>query len=148
MKKIKKEYIVFLIILVIVTPCSFYGGMKYQEVITNSKMSQMRGQIGQTQNWQKQGTQAQGNTDTNRRGGGLIGGEVLSINDKNIVLKDRSGGSKIVFFSDSTQYLKSISGTLADISVGANITVTGSQNSDGSVTAKSIQIAPQIQPSK
>lgn len=146
MKTIKKEYIIFTIVLIVAIAGSFYGGMKYQEVATNSRFAQMRGQMqgGQMpgQSGQKQGI------NTNRQRGGLIGGEVLSIDDKNIVLKDRSGGSKIVFFSGSTQYLKSTSGTISDVLVGSNITVTGDQNSDGSVTAKMVQITPQLQPSK
>ncbi|MCK9393662.1 MAG: hypothetical protein WCX30_03270 [Candidatus Paceibacterota bacterium] len=137
-KKIKKEYIVFTIILIVVAGGFFYGGMKYQEGKNGARFAQMLN--GQMQNGQKQGTAGQ---VTNRQKGGLVGGEILSKDDKSIVLKDRSGGSKIVFFSQSTQFLKSTTGSIDDISVGSNITVTGDQNSDGSVTAKIIQISSQ-----
>jgi hypothetical protein len=140
MKKINKEYIIFAIILVVAIGGSFFGGMKYQE-------SKVGARFGQMQNGQIQGQKGVVGTAMTRQKGGLIGGEILSMDEKSITLKDRSGGSKIVFFSGSTQYLKSVSGTVQDISVGSNITVTGDQNSDGSVTAKIIQISSQAVPS-
>lgn len=135
----KKEYIVFSIILVLVAGASFYGGIKYQESKVGNRFAQMQGQMPQGQ---RQGI---GTSNTNRQKGGLIGGEVLSVDDKSMVLKDRSGGSKIIFFSGATQYLKSDSGTISDVTTGSNITVIGDQNTDGSVTAKTIQIVPQVQ---
>jgi len=141
MNKIKKEYIIFLVILIVAMVGSFFGGMKYQE---NKGVAK----FGQMQQWQMQGQMQQGQRqgvsgNMTRQKGGLVGGQILSINDKSMVLKDRSGGSKIIFFSDTTQYLKSVSGSIGDVSVGSNITVTGNQNSDGSVTAKIIQISSQ-----
>lgn len=141
MKKINKEYIIFAIVLIVAIGGSFFGGMKYQESKTGARFGQM--QFGQMQNGQK-GTAG---IPMTRQKGGLIGGEILSMDEKSITLKDRSGGSRIVFFSGSTQYLKSVSGTVQDIGVGSNITVTGDQNSDGSVTAKIIQISSQAVPS-
>lgn len=40
--------------------------------------------------------------------------------------------------------MKSASGSAADVAVGSSIVVTGSKNSDGSVTAQSIQIRPDM----
>ncbi len=36
--------------------------------------------------------------------------------------------------------MKTVDGTLADLEVGKQVTVTGDQNPDGSVNAKSVQV--------
>ncbi|MDD5639236.1 MAG: hypothetical protein PHR47_00275 [Candidatus Pacebacteria bacterium] len=134
-KKIKKEYIIFTVILVIAMGGCFFGGIKYQESKNGMRFSQM--QNGQMKNPSVTG---QG---MNRQKGGLVGGEILSKDEKSVVLKDRSGGSKIVFLSESTQFLKSVAGSVDDVIVGSNVTVTGNQNPDGSITAKIIQLSSQ-----
>ena len=73
---------------------------------------------------------------------GCIAGEVLSKDDKSVTLKLRDSGSKIIFFSDSTQITKSAGGSAKDLTVGQEISATGEANSDGSVNAQTIQIHP------
>ncbi|OIO07392.1 hypothetical protein CO115_00755 [Candidatus Falkowbacteria bacterium CG_4_9_14_3_um_filter_36_9] len=58
----------------------------------------------------------------------------------------RDGGSKIVFLSDSTSIGKTTDGTVADLEAGKQVTINGKDNSDGSVTAQSIQIRPNLPP--
>ncbi len=77
-----------------------------------------------------------------RTGGGFAGGEVLSKDATSVTIKLASGSTQIVLMGTSTQILKSAVGTLNDLSVGTNIVVTGQSNSDGSVTAQSIQVRP------
>lgn len=77
-----------------------------------------------------------------RMSNGFVGGEVISKDDSGVVIKMRDGSSRIVFTSSKTVVSKSIPGALSDVAIGSDVTVTGSGNSDGSVTAQMIQIRP------
>jgi hypothetical protein len=53
-------------------------------------------------------------------------------------------GSKIVFFDNNTKISKQANGTLADLTIGTEVSVTGTANTDGSENAQSIQIRPNM----
>lgn len=76
------------------------------------------------------------------RGGSFAGGKVIGKDDKSITIQLQDGGSAVVFYSPATTVMKSAGGSIADVTVGTSIIVTGSKNSDGSQTAQSIQIRP------
>ena len=75
--------------------------------------------------------------------GGFTGGTIVSASNGSISIQQQNGSSsEIVLISPSTQILKSVAGSAADLTTGANVTITGTPNSDGSMTATSIQIRP------
>ena len=115
---------------------AFYGGMKYDQ----SKVSADR----QARIQQFGGGNGVGGQRGTRgaNGGGFAPGKILSKDDKSVTIKMRDGGSKIIFYSDTTEVGKFVNGATNDLEVGKTITVNGSTNSDGSVTAQSIQIRP------
>ncbi|MBI5153100.1 MAG: hypothetical protein HZA36_01435 [Parcubacteria group bacterium] len=111
---------------------AFHGGVKYAEN-NRGNGGGGRGAFGQMGNGGQRGV---------ARGGGFTTGEVISKDDKSITLKLRDGGSKIIFFTESTKVMKNTDGPLKDIETGTQISTTGNANQDGSVNAQSIQILP------
>jgi len=130
----KKTLLSILVVAVVVGGGSFYGGMKYAENKAVSDRQQRIQQFGGS------GTGFRNGGSGNRTAGGFASGEILSKDDKSITIKMRDGGSKIIFFSDTTEIGKFVNGALSDLEVGKNIIVNGTANSDGSITAQTIQL--------
>ena len=124
----KKHIIWGLVTVLVVGGLSFYGGMKYAQSKSPTLASRT------SQNGQRMGI--------NRNSTGFIGGEILSKDDKSITIKLKDGGSKIAFFASSTIVSKNVNGSIDDVSVGNQVTVSGVTNSDGSVSAQMVQIVP------
>lgn len=74
-------------------------------------------------------------------GAGSLYGEVVSLDEQSLTLKTPDGGSKIVFFSTSTTVSEMAQGSKDDIEIGKQIIIGGDENSDGSYTARTIQIS-------
>ncbi len=77
-------------------------------------------------------------------GSAPVSGEILSVDEKSLTVKLRDGGSRIVFFSANTPVMRMASGTPADLAIGSNVMVLGTTNPDGSVTATSLQLRPEL----
>lgn len=132
-KKSSKNLILLIGALIVIGGGAFYGGMQY---------SRYKVMAGRTARFQGMGgTQGIANR-TN--GGSFTNGEILSKDDKSITIKLPDGGSKLVFVSDSTQVMKSTTGTPDDLAVGQQISANGTANTDGSINAQSVQIRPNV----
>ncbi|MCK9361169.1 hypothetical protein M0Q28_02970 [Patescibacteria group bacterium] len=125
---------------------SFYGGMQYAKTSGGARGMRLQGGPGgnviqfQGGNF-KAGAGGQG--QLRLMGGGALG-EVISKDEKSLTLKLMDGGSKIVFFSASTTVGKMTDGTLEDVTAGTNVSVMGTPNQDGSITATQVQIRPNL----
>ncbi len=123
-------------VAVLVGGGAFYSGMKYADGKSASDRQQRFGQTG---------ANISGGFRGGRSGmGGFTSGDIIAKDDKSLTIKMRDGGSRIVFFSDTTEVSKFVAGTSADLAVGKTVTVMGTANSDGSVTATSVQIRPNL----
>jgi len=83
----------------------------------------------------------QGRNGTN---GGSFTGEIISKDDRSIVIKMPDGGSKIIFYSESTKVTKFTDGNSDDLTVGKTVSASGTSNQDGSMTAQSVQLRPAV----
>ncbi len=128
---------IILIMLVIAVIC---GGVGYK---IGGKISQVKrfaqfGQMGQKD----------GQMPRLRQGfGGQVGqgrrhteGEILSVDDKGVTVKLADGSSKIVLFSDKTTYALSTTADKSKVVVGQKVDIVGDLNTDGSVSAASVQL--------
>jgi len=117
-----------LLIVIVVAATAFFGGMKYQE----SKATTAAGQFGQ-------GRRTAG-------GGGFrpTVGTVLTAGANSITVKLQDGSSKIVLLTDKTQINKAEKASTSDLTAGAEVSVFGTTNTDGSVTAQNISLNPQF----
>jgi hypothetical protein len=115
----------------------FYGGMFYGKSQGNS-----RGPEGFSANMQNRDVQLGGIAGGKNQmgGGGFTSGEVVSKDDKSITMKLADGGSKIIFLDNNTKVSKTVNGKTADLTIGEQVSITGTANSDGSITAQSVQI--------
>jgi hypothetical protein len=57
-----------------------------------------------------------------------------------LTLKGRDGGSKVIVVTDTTKVLKSVTGVKSDVKTGSSVVIMGTQNSDGSITAETLQL--------
>lgn len=150
-----KKTILVVVAVLLVGGAAFYGGMIYDK---NKSGPAAGGPSGFQNLSAEQRQQLMQNGGLGGRGGmgggpggqngGFVAGEVLSKDDKSLTVKLPDGGSKIIFYSGTTAVSKMTAGSMGDVSVGSSVTVIGSNNSDGSVTATSIQIRPDINPAQ
>lgn len=134
-----KTLLIAIVIIVLVGAGAFYGGMKYGQ--SKNPLSGLSRQNFQNLTPEQRQQFAQGNGATARgASSNFLAGEVISKDEKSLTVKMPNNSSKIVFFSASTTVSEMTQGSLNDIAVGKQITVSGQQDSDGSYTAQNIQI--------
>lgn len=122
-----------LLVAIILVGGSFYGGMKYAQAkgVVVNRNSPMAGQFraGQGIGGMRNG-----------QGAGVTVGQILSNDNTSLTIKLPDGGSKIVFYNNSTNITKNTPGVSGDLKVNENVIVNGVANSDGSINAQSIQL--------
>ncbi len=131
------QIILGVVILIIVAGGSFYGGMLYGQSQTQSSRAGARFTSGQYGNGQG-GGQGQGH----RGFGQGVFGQIAEIGEGYMVVTDNNGKQTKVQVTDTTLIEKNASVKLTDLAKGESVMVSGSQGADGTVTARSVQVAP------
>lgn len=146
--KDKKIIVSVVIVCVVVLVVGFVSGVAYEKnKLSKSGASSFTSRFVGQGNFNPNGrTGTSGNVRTGGNGflGGAVLGQVISQDSKSLTVKLRDGGSRIVLISPSTKVEKTVDGVMTDVSVGKQVMITGQVNSDGSVSATSIQIRPDI----
>lgn len=122
-------------LVVVVGVVAFFGGSAYGKSKTASAQQARIAQFG--------GRGGMGGM-RGANGGGFTAGDIIAKDATSITIKMRDGSTKIVFYSDTTEVGKMVSGTAADLAVGKTVTVMGKANADGSITAQSLQLRPAL----
>lgn len=146
-----KLIIIIIAVAVVVGGGAFYGGMKYVQ----GSGAGARGQFSRSnfqnlspeerqQRFQELGANGAGGMGARggMNSGGFTAGEIISKDASSVTIKMQDGSTKIVLVGSSTQVMKSTTGSFNELTTGANVTVMGTVNSDGSVTAQVIQLRP------
>lgn len=127
--------VVVLIIASGVGALAFYGGMQYQI----NKQSTGRNFIS------PQGVGRIGTIGARRTGNGQpVSGEIISMDTDSLTVKMIDGSSRIVLLNDKTIYNKAADVEKNELKVGVKVGVFGTINTDGSVSAHSVQLNPQF----
>ncbi len=147
-----------LVLVVAVAAGSFYGGTVYGKNQARAQLAAARqgaaailGQGGQPLDPAQAG---QGGAAARRQGalgvqggpggqgGGVVFGEITEVKAGVLVITDNNGKQTQVTVTDTTLIEKNASVSLADLKQGETVIVSGSAGSDGSVTARSVQVSP------
>jgi len=115
----------------------FFAGMKFQENKQSTRSPQFGTEIRARNGGQFQGGQ-------NRSGFRPVAGEIIGSDETSITVKLTDGSSKIIFLSEKTEINKAGTAKRDELVSGERVAVFGTENSDGSVTALTIQLNPKF----
>lgn len=134
-----KTVIIAVVLIIVAGVGGFFGGMYYQKSQTVSHFAQSGGGAGGAGGYARRF--GQGGT-AGANGMNVVRGQVVNTDSNSITIKLPDGSSKIIVVGSSTSFMKSATGTLSDLKTGDSVMAFGTTNSDGSVTAQSVQINP------
>lgn len=126
----KNNGLLIILVAFIAGAGGFFAGTKYQQSRNPASSRQFPGGQGIRNNF------GQGS----RQGFRPVSGEIISTDEKSMTVKLLDGSSKIVIFSSQMMINKAAEGTIDDLKVGERISVFGTDNTDGSITAQNIQL--------
>ncbi len=137
------QIVLSVVVLIIVAGGSFYGGMLFGQGQTQSnRQGANRFVVNGNGGYFQGGPGGQGfqGQRGNGQGGGVFG-QISEVGAGYLVV-DSNGTQTKVTVTDTTLMEKNVSVKLTDFAVGDTVIVSGSQGSDGTFTARSVQSSP------
>ncbi|MFZ3074158.1 MAG: DUF5666 domain-containing protein [Minisyncoccales bacterium] len=126
-----KSIPITIIAAIIFGAAGFYGGMLYGTSKSSSNSAAAGNRPAGMQN---------GNASST---GSIVYGQIISVDSSSMTVKTGDSGSKIVFFSATSKISKNIDTQTSDLAAGQTVMASGTANSDGSISAKTVEINPQ-----
>ena len=141
------QIILGIIALILVAGGSFYGGMLYGEQKATASLPDFlrEGGLPGGDTGQPGAFGMRGQAGAMPGGGAFAGmtvGQIESVDGNNLMITDNAGKQIKVTVTDTTLIEKQASVTVGDLEIGETIMISGSENEDGSITARSVQSAP------
>ncbi|MCL5003716.1 MAG: DUF5666 domain-containing protein [Patescibacteria group bacterium] len=133
----KNPLLITIIIALVVGAGAFLGGVQYQK---SRGVGNFAAQFGNTAN------RRFGPNGPNGASNRAVRGQVESIDDKSLTVKLPDGSSKIVLFGTNTNFMEATSASQQNIKSGDEVSVFGTNNADGSITAQDVQIGQTMRP--
>lgn len=118
------------------------GGVYYQKTYgRNANFARFQG-TGGTRTGQGSYRGGASPASGNNFRGGMVVGQVSSMDSGSLTIKQSDGSSKIIILSGDTKYHITSDSGLDAIKVGTNVAVVGTAGSDGTTTASNVEINP------
>jgi hypothetical protein len=137
-----KNLIISIALLLVGLGAGFFGGMQYRSIQLKNTRGNFAGSGGGNFQRYVGSGNPQGTGVATR--GMITAGSIVSVDSASITVKLADGSSKIIILSGSTTYSNTVSASASDLKTGENVAITGTTNSDGSVTATNVQINPAL----
>ena len=134
------------LVAVVIAAASFYGGMVFGKNQAQAAVSVL-GEVQAMPGVPGQGGMAPGGqaaTDgepASGRQGGMLFGQIGAVSNGELTIKDESGQEIQVHVTDTTLIQKQTEVTVADLQEGETVVISGSQGTDGSITARMVQVS-------
>ncbi|MBP8591183.1 hypothetical protein KBI33_01790 [Candidatus Shapirobacteria bacterium] len=132
----QKLIIIVLVTFLVAGGGGFFAGKKYQQSrwpkAAFGQRERFSGQMGNPGGAGKQGNPSLGVRP--------LSGKVISQDEKGFTVGLPDGGSKIVLLSENTLFKRVENAAKDDLAVGSQVMILGQENSDGSISAQSVQI--------
>ena len=139
------------IVVLVLMGGSFYGGTLYGKQTAEpalpaefaermAKFAEEGGVMPEPGQSFGQGGLGRLRVDSGQVGGGYAG-QIEENDGSTIIISSFDGAQTVVKVTDTTLIEKYASVTAAELEVGEQVIVSGSQNDDGSITARSVQVA-------